>query len=196
MTSATVVYRRAEPGDLDFVVKSWVSAYKTAHSAGILRVTTAGEEPFSVPCANCGAPVPHDFAAVMTHTLHAVLARPGVAVWVASNPRAAPPSDLHGWLVVETGANLPSYRPPNYELVVTTATEPMVHFCFVKRAYRGFGVATALLKAAGVDPWGPLLYSCKTADVSALERAGKLPRAKWSPLSVRFTKATNQGKSP
>jgi hypothetical protein len=191
--SAPIVYRLAEPPDLDFVVKSWVSAFKTAHSAGILRVTAPNEEPFSVPCAKCGTPMPHDFAAVMTHTLYAVLARPGVAVWVASNPRAAPPMDLHGYLVTETGANLPSYRPPNYELVVTTATEPMVHFCFVKRAYRGFGLAAALFRAAGVDPAGPLLYSCKTADVSALERAGKLPRARWSPLSVRFTK---QGKSP
>lgn len=186
--SAPVVYRLAEPPDLDFVVKSWISAFKTAHAAGILRVTAPNEPPFAAPCPSCGAPVPHDFASVMTPTLHGVLARRGVAVWVASNPRAAPPMDLHGYLVVETGANLPSYRPPDYELMVTTATEPMVHFCFVKRAYRGFGIARALLAAAGVDPAGPLLYSCKTADVSALERAGKLPRAKWSPLSVRFTK--------
>lgn len=192
MSAPDFVYRLAEPDDLDFVIKSWVSSFKTAHAAGILRITTQDEQPFAVPCGNCGAPVPHDFTAVMTHTLRAVLKRPGVAVWVAANPEALPPNDLYGFLVVETGANLPSYRPPTFELTVTTAKDPMLHFVFVKRSFRGFGFATGLLRAAGVDPEKPLLYSCKTADVSALEKAGKLPRARWSPLSVRFNKGKSQ----
>jgi GNAT superfamily N-acetyltransferase len=181
--SAPVHYRQAAPGDLDFVVKSWISSFKSAHAAGILSIS-----PLDVACPTCGAAVPHDFASVMDHTLRAVLKRPGVTVWVAYNPRAAPPSDLHGYLVSETGANLPSYRPPSFELVIVKATEPLIHYMFVKQAYRGFGIARALLDAAGIDPTKPLLYSCKTADASSLERAGKLPRAKWAPLSVRFQK--------
>ena len=98
-----IEYRRAGADDLVFVVESWVSSYKTAHAAGILSIT-----PLDVACPTCGAGVPHDFAAVMKHTVRAILARPGVEVWVVADPSAAPPNDLHGHLVVERGANLPS----------------------------------------------------------------------------------------
>lgn len=186
---APVCYREMRDEDRVFVVKSWVSSFQSAHAAGVLSIT-----PFGVPCRNCGVGVPYDFASVMTHTIEAILRRPGCRTWVAYSPGATPPSDLHGWVSVESGANLPSYRPPTFALSVTTADDPLVHYCFVKRAFRNFGIARALLKAAGVDPEKPLLYSCKTADVSSLEKAGKLPRARWSPLSVRFEK-TNKGKS-
>lgn len=186
--SDPVVYRQATSKELDeFVVRTWVTNFKTANAAGLLRI-----DDFSAPCGSCRNPVPLDFKSVMTPTLRDVLNRPGVRTWVVANPEQNPPLDLHGFVVMEEGASLPSYRPPDFKLKVIPANEPMVHFIYVKRNYRGFGLARRLMEAAGVDPALPLLYSCKTSCVASLERAGKIPSARWAPLSPRFSKTTKE----
>lgn len=203
--TAPVEYRRAEPEDMTFVVSSWTSSYKSAHAAGILSIT-----PLAVPCASCGAPQDYDFSTVMGHTIRNLLQRPGLEVWVAVNPRARADKRLHGYLVVERDANIPSYEWPTFERRIKHAKELLIHFVFVKQTYRGFGIARALVEAAGlkvdsfIDDEGkarsvihsPFLYTCKTPAVGQLEgvekgrlvRANKIPRARWSPLSVRFAK--------
>jgi hypothetical protein len=70
-----------------------------------------------------------------------------------------------------------------------------VHFVFVKSHVRGHGVARALFKVAGIDAQQPFLYTCKTSNVSKLEKAGVMPRARWFPLSARFPKE-KRAKSP
>lgn len=191
MSGADVEYRRAAPEDLDFVVSSWTSSYKSAHAAGILSIT-----PLDVPCARCSEPQPYDFTAVMGHTIRHLLRRPGLEVWVAANPRAKAPYNLHGYLVCERDANVPSYRYPDFKLVIERSPHPLVHYVFVKQTYRGNGFARALLGAAGIDPTRPFLYSCKTPAVAQLEgvvkgtvrNPNKIPQARWSPLCVRFEK--------
>jgi hypothetical protein len=181
-----IKYRRAEASDVQFVIKTWVESYKGAHGAGILSIPE-----FAVPC-ECGKPIRYDFAAVMEVTLAKLLQRPGLTTWVAHNPREKPPHDLYGYLVSETGANVPSYvrgRDGDFALKVAEADEPLVHFVFVKRAYRTLGIARALFHVAGVDATKPFLYTCKTSNVSKLEQAGKIPTgSRWFPLSARFDK--------
>jgi hypothetical protein len=80
---------------------------------------------------------------------------------------------------------------------VASGAVPIVHYVFVKAGYRtvwlpgdrwsGPRHARALFRALGVDPDQPYLYSCKTPIVSALERAGKIPRgARFCPQAGRY----------
>jgi len=186
-------YRPAVASDVQFIIRTWIQSYKGAHGAGILSI-----DEFEVPC-ECGRPVRYDFSAVMEVTLARLLQRPGLTTWVAHNPRERPPHDLYGYLVSETGANLPRYVFGGEEqprLEVKYATEPMVHFVFVKHLYRKMGIARALFQVAGIDPAEPFLYTCKTSNLSKLEQAGKLSREKhsWFPLSVRFAKQPREKK--
>ncbi len=186
MAREIIEYRPAGAGDVQFIIRSWIDSFKGAHGAGILSIPE-----FAVPC-ECGRPIRYDFSAVMEVTLARLLQRPGLTTWVAYNPRERAPHDLYGFVVSETGANVPSYVPrgrgAEYELQVATSTEPLIHFVFVKRTYRQLGIARALLQAAGIDPAQPFLYSCKTPVVSKLEKAGLMASARWFPLSARFPK--------
>jgi hypothetical protein len=185
---ASVLYREAKPDDRTFIVKSWCSSFRAAHAAGIWSIS-----PLHTPCANCGAPQPLHYDAVAPHHLSAILDRPGCKAWVAYNPRAEPPFDLHAYVVVERDAPVPKYRAPHFEMVIESSPDPLVHMVFVKQAYRRFGLARGLFAVAGVDPAARFLYSTKTSIVATLEQARKIPNAKWSPLSARFEK---KAKSP
>lgn len=186
MTTDVIRYRPAVASDIQFILRTWIDSFKSAHGAGILRI-----DELTVPC-ECERPIRYDFSAVMEVTLAALLQRPGLTTWVAHNPRERPPHDLYGYLVAERGANVPSYvrgDDGEYAMKVASSDEPLVHYVFVKRVYRMHGIARALFEHAGIDPAAPYLYSCKTSNVSKLEKAGKLPRgARWFPLSVRFAK--------
>lgn len=190
MTTDVIRYRPAAAQDIQFIIRTWIDSYKGAHGAGILRI-----DELTVPC-ECGRPIRYDFSAVMEVTLASLLQRPGLTTWVAYHPHERPPNDLYGYLVSETGANMPSYvRGSDGEshLEVATAELPLIHYIFVKRYARGRGIARALCARAGVDPDQPYLYTCKTSNLSRLEKRGKLPRdSRWFPLSVRFEK----GKTP
>jgi len=185
-----IKYRPARADDVQFIIRTWIDSYKGAHGAGILSIPE-----LAVPCA-CGRPIRYDFGAVMEVTLATILQRPGVTTWTAHNPRERAPHDLYGYLVSETDPNVPTWVPngtdelgkPVYKLEIATSDQPLVHFVFVKNAYRMLGIARALFVAAGIDPAAPYLYTCKTSNVSKLERAGVMPRARWFPLSARFPK--------
>lgn len=183
------VIRPAEPHELAMVMKTWMDSYRTSHSGGILSIT-----PLEAPCASCGAAVGYHYAAVMPLTLKAILARPGVRVLVAANPRADALSNIHGYIVVEDGAQLPSYRPPKFELQLKRADVPLVHYVLVKKIYRGFGIARDLFVAAGVSE-RHFYYTCTTPSSESIRKtrikAGK-PFGEWQPLSARFAKETSQ----
>ena len=179
--------RLATAKDIGFVVKTWLDSYRASHSAGLLSLS-----PHVESCEACAGPVDYGYAAVMRRIVQRILARPGVSVWVAANPRALPPNDLHGWLVAEKEANVPVYRPPRYQLEVQVSPDPLVHYVYVKKIYRELGLARALFQAAGVDPRKRFLYTCHTSLSVAVEKAGKVPRSEWAPMSARFTKETGK----
>jgi len=185
MSRSIIEYRQARASDVQFVVRTWIDNYKSAHGAGILSIPE-----FSVPC-DCGTAIRYDFSAVMEVTLARLLQRPGVTTWMAHNPRERAPHDLYGYLVSETGANMPSYqRGPDGEsrMVIESSKDPLIHFVFVKQTYRKLGIARALLGKASIDPQKPFLYTCRTPNVSKLEKAGLIPESRWFPLSARFPK--------
>lgn len=180
-----IKYRQAGAADVQFIIKTWIDSYKGSHGAGILSIPE-----LAMPC-ECGKPIRYDFEAVMEVTLAHLLQRPGLTAWVAYKPRERPPHDLYGYLVSETEPNVPTYvrgTGGEYVLQVDSSTEPLVHFIFIKRTFRGFGIARALFTVAGIDPSKPFLYTCKTPNVSKLEKAGLIPSARWFPLSARFNK--------
>ena len=107
-----------------------------------------------------------DWIDVMAPQVERVLARRGCRVWVAHHGDAEPGADLYGWLAAETAA------------------DPLVHYCYVKQAYRRMGIARGLLRLAEIDPTRRFRYSCKTGVVSKL--GAQIPYAVWTPLVVRY----------
>jgi hypothetical protein len=190
VTTDVIRFRLAAAQDIQFLIRTWIESFKAAHGAGILRI-----DQLTVPC-ECGRPIRYDFSAVMEVTLASLLQRPGVTTWMAYHPHEQPPNDLYGYLVSETGANVPSYvrgEDGESRLEVATSELPLIHYVFVKRYARERGIARALFAAAGIDPDSAYLYTCKTSNLSRLEARGKIPRdSRWFPLSVRFAK----GKTP
>jgi hypothetical protein len=162
------VLRVATAGDRVYVLRAWSDSYRPSHSSGLLSLT-----PLHGTCEHCGHPVAYDYVAVMKVTLANILARNCVKIWVAKNPRASPPNDVHGFIIVEKDANIPKYEPPDYTLRVEHSLDPLVHFVYVKKLYRHLGMARALFKAAGVDPRGRFLYSCTTASSVSCDRANE-----------------------
>lgn len=180
-----IKYRTATAEDLRFVVDSWISSYASAHTAGMLSI-----DPLIIPC-ECGNPIDYSFGAVMEPTIKNILQRPGLLVWVAYDPRQEVPNEIYGYIVVETGANVPRYEQRGRDEVIKhidTSPDPFVHYVYVKSSCRHFGIASGLFKVAGIDPKSPFKYSCKTPSSTRIQSAGKIPRASWYPLSIRFSK--------
>lgn len=112
----------------------------------------------------------HQFRRVYSEAVQWVMARPDAETWVAYNPNIdrSTRADLHGWCCVEK-------RP---------CKPPLVHYVHVKQGRRRMGMARALLRAAGVNPSGPFVYTSKTPVVTRLKAS--IPRAKFNPLAARF----------
>ncbi len=180
-----IKFRKARSSDIVFIIRSWCDSFKTAHGAGILSI-----DEWSIPC-QCGKDIRYDYSFVMEATLARLLQRSGVSAWVAYDPDGKAPYDLYGYLISENDANVPSYQwqgQDDFKLVVEKSQYPLVHYVFVKKAYRKNGIAAGLFTVAGIDPGAPYLYTCKTPTVSKLEQAGKMPHSRWFPLSARFSK--------
>lgn len=102
-----------------------------------------------------------------------VLERPGIEVWVAYHPGETDAiADLYGWICVERGH--PS---------------PLVHYTFVKAAFRRMGIARGLFDAVGIDPLTPFHFTFKTGLVTQLRRV--IPLSTWDPLVARFPVPAN-----
>jgi hypothetical protein len=106
-----------------------------------------------------------DWNATMGPQAEKLFSRPGAEVIVAYKPGEESPSDAYGWLAHETGH-----------------LWPLVTFLYVKEGYRRMGLAWRLLAQIGLDRMSPFRHA------AWLERglAEKVPRARWSPLSVRY----------
>ncbi len=92
-----------------------------------------------------------------------ILSRPGIEILVATNPGMEPPNDIQGFVLWEKG---PFFVGGEKRKV----TQPAVHYVYVKRNFRGWGVGKALLRAA-VDPGKPFFYTFATTAGDALLRS-------------------------
>lgn len=114
-----------------------------------------------------------DWDEVMGLQWNKILDRDGVDAFVAYKPSEDDTRfDLYGFIVIDS-----NYTSDGKSL-------PFVVYCNVKHKYRRLGVATGLLKIAGVDPAKEFHYAAKTGVVSKLRE--QIPLAKWKPLAIRF----------
>lgn len=82
--SETLGYRLAEVDDWRFIVESFLSSYRNAHTAGLVQI--------------------EDWHDVMEPQIRKLLARDGVLVHVAHHPGEQDHiADLYGWIAVEHG---------------------------------------------------------------------------------------------
>lgn len=112
-----------------------------------------------------------DWAAVMHAQLGRLLACDTTRAIVAFEPDEDPAFEdfLYGWICGDT----------------SNATRPLVHYVYVKEAYRRAGLARRLFGALGVDPSRSFAYTCQTQ--AAIDAAAKVPRARWEPLIARHS---------
>ncbi len=166
----SVVYRQAQPSDINFVTNSWMRSFRDSDTAGFIGI--------------------HSWSEVAEREIRRILRRDGVELYVAGNPDANPELkiDAHGWVAVERGFFVPAkvLVGRRRKRVMRKSQIPLVHYCFVKPQYRGFGLARGLFEKAGVDPEKPFLYSCSTAVVASLRAVRKIPGGKWDPKICRF----------
>ncbi len=165
-----ITYRPAVgEDDFRFVLATWLYAYQDSHAAGLIQY--------------------EDWHRIMYPQLIKVLERTGVctivAAWEGEEPGLA---DLAGWISVERGYHVPGKRTSGGRRLreLVEATEPLVHFVYVKASYRKGGIARGLFRAAGVDPGASFRHTCKTAVLTEL--AAKVPHARWCPLIARQPK--------
>lgn len=162
-------YRAAEAKDWNFVLESWLDSYRTAHAAGLVSM--------------------EDWKPLMRRQFQKILSRYGCVTWVAFNPSDPDSgSDLYGWAAVERDFQVPVRKRVNnqWEQILENSEAPLVHYVFVKQAYRKMGIAKGLLRAAGVDVQEPFWHSSKTPVLEKLK--SKMPQARWNPLLARFSK--------
>lgn len=116
----------------------------------------------------------HMYRRVYHEAIAWIMARPGAETWVAYHPgEHDTTADLYGWICIERGH-----------------AAPVIHYAFVKQAFRRMGIARGLLAATDIDPTAPLLFTFKTGIVTDSREGpallAKLPRAKWAPMVARF----------
>ena len=109
--------------------------------------------------------------AVMIPELERIIDRHESRTLLAVSPDADPGiADVHGFMVHEVGSSV-----------------PIVHFVYVKEAYRRCGIARALFAAAGIDPTRTFVYTATTAMLSTLRREPhRLPFARWDVTPARY----------
>jgi GNAT superfamily N-acetyltransferase len=139
------------------------------------RPATAIDLPFimsswlrSFKTSHFAGPIPNDIY-WDTYRLAAerILSRPAARLLVAVNPSERDPEhELYGWLAMEPGE------------------PPVVHYVYVKQAFRRMGVARSLLRAASINLSAPFVYTYRTRDVAAVIRHARL-LARHDPHLVR-----------
>lgn len=156
------------------VVSSWADSYRTAHAAGMVPMDMWGE--------------------VARASIARVLGRPGVEVWVAYHPgEDDPTADLYGWLAAERGFEVPGRVRVSgrWQERMSPSPYPLVHYAYVRLAYRRQGIARGLCAAAGVDLGKPFYSTCKTtAGTAVVRHLGADER--WNPLIARHSKSQPQ----
>jgi hypothetical protein len=110
------------------------------------------------------------YAPAMHRQIPRVLARPGAVAMLAFE--RDDPDFLYGHAVAELDAH----------------ETPIVHYVFVKGPYRKLGVARGLFEALGINLKNYLVYTCKTGVVRVLLDADKIPRGRFDPNGIRYSK--------
>lgn len=149
-------YREAEPSDLRFIEKSFLSSFRTSHSAGLVSMESWEE--------------------MMGPEWRKILQRPNVRGIVAYRPgeTSESASDLYGFIVYETG----------YQDRQSGKQLPYVVFLYIKSSFRRrFDIEAGLFDAAGIDPTKPFHYAVKTPNLS---RNQHFRKDQHRPLFVRF----------
>lgn len=117
-----------------------------------------------------------DWENVMHAQIAKVLDRPTTTTLVAFDPNEMDRvADLAGFLVFDRAG-----------------LSPLVHYCYVRGPRRKNGVARGLFRIARIDPTKPFMYTCTTATSYHVVKAGKIPLARWEPLTARYGNQ-NQG---
>lgn len=114
----------------------------------------------------------HLYRETMDETIRGLLAR-GAKVLVATNPSDA--SHLVGFVCYEA----PSDHPP------------VLHYIFVKDAFRGYGAGKQLLERAGFDRQLPFHYTHRTTLLTRRVKGGQ-----FSPAIARRKEAPTAPKRP
>ena len=150
-------YRTALPEDRAFIVATWSSSYKNAHAAEMI----ASE----------------DWPDVMHRAITKLLDRVTTRAIVAYEPEDE--SFVYGFIAGDTSNAV-----------------PIVYYVYVKAPYRseptsgtrsGPRHARGLFRALGVDPTSAFMYAAKTAVVTRIRDAYKIPRARFVPATARYT---------
>lgn len=158
-------HRPALPRDAAFVVDSWSDSYRTSYAAGL-------------------SPMPL-YQKHIRESLAWLFTERKPQVLIAYRPDGTG-YDIYGWICFERGLTAPQQVREGGKFV--TRVMPIgvvVHYLYVKEAYRRLGIARYLFKVAGIDLRSDWIFSCKTA---ASERITKrlAPHARWNPLLARF----------
>lgn len=172
-TGVAIGYRRATDDDRAFIEDSWIESYKTSHAAGLIAI--------------------EDWYAVMIGQIRRVLARPECSTIVAYHPGETDPRrGLFGWVCVEKDFEIPQRTRQRVDgrlkwvEYMVASDWPLVHYCYVKLAYRRMGIARGLFRAAAVDPKKEFFYTCKTGIITKLQAS--IPWSKWNPMIARQAK--------
>jgi GNAT superfamily N-acetyltransferase len=135
-----------------FVRDSWLESFRTTHGAGLVPMSR--------------------YFAVYREVLSELMARHGTEVIVAFKPGELPPDDLYGYIALERG-----YPHPKRGQAVD-----LVHYLFVKQAYRGLGVGRSLVEVAKLRwPW---MYTALTPNGQRFK--SHYPGVVFDPLAARY----------
>jgi hypothetical protein len=172
----SVVYRTAEPDDINFVTNTWMTSFRDSDTAGFIAKA--------------------HWPSVAETEIRRILSREGVELYIAANPNGNKELkiDIHGWIAVERGFHVPGkvLVDGKRKRVMKLSVDPLVHYCFVKPVYRRNGLAKGLFAHASVDPSEPFYYSCKTQKSSQLSKLRKIPGGRHEPRICRFHRNHNK----
>lgn len=138
------------------------------------RLAVAADWPFvhdawleSFKTSHAAGPIPMDmYRTVYREVLRRLVERPRCGTWVAYNSEDH--DQVFGFITFET----------------TNDRGHVIHYVFVKNFCRRMGIATGLLRATGIEPEDPFLYTFKTP--AATKLAQKWTGMRFDPLVARF----------
>lgn len=154
----TAAFRPLIVADLDFVVSSWSSSYRTSDYAGMISMES--------------------WATVMHSEILTVLNRRDTRVIVAHEPGETDEKGrpfLYGYIATRDGGD-----PYVYYVYVKSPYRRGK-----EKWGLAVGYGRALFSAAGIDPLRPFEYACPTSYCRQL--ASKIPLAEPNTLKARFT---------
>jgi hypothetical protein len=156
-------------GELAFVRLSWLRTFEHSHYAGVIPGRL--------------------YYKVYDSVLDILLGRPGALVLVAAD--AEDENHLMGFCCTEPGYRYPDRAafqkaetlPPR----LAGKTLPLLHYVYVPRVYRRAGLGLAMVRAGGVDPEKPFVYTFKNETTSRIVgQRRRYIEGMYDPLVARY----------